>query len=358
MDERQLSPRSLRDLELRCRVGRLTADPQPSSSSSSSLAPALPLPPAPPAPLLGRQRARWLRQRLVQLLQEDTEICPVVAGSTAETLLALFERVTGEVFSDSPGAALKSRERSLAKVMGNITREAGSDPPLQSVEGKMYRVWNRVPRVSMDLDRWRQEERRRDAAGPSVLRVRQAMAGVDAELAAWLRGHRYLVPTAVEQGEAGMALLLLWEVDHGRPFPAGVAGESVAARLASFSRRLRARVAQDDELSAWLQVREMQFPLAPGLPASHQLRWSVRVRRPELGEATGWYDDFVTRWRAYLASLLPASQRAQPAAEVLEGRPRKRQRAVPPSPDAGQANMIVEVPAVVPVQQAPDGAAV
>ena len=356
--ERQLSPRSLRDLEVQRRTDRLTADPQPSTSSSSSLAPALPSPLAPPVPLLGRQRARWLRQRLVQLLQEDTEICPVVAGSTAEALLALFERVTGEMFSDSPGAALTSRVRSLAKVMGNITREARLDPPLQSVERNMYRVWNRVPRVSMDLDRWRQEERRRDAAGPSVLRVRQAMAGVDAELAAWLRGHRYLVPTAVEQGEAGMALLLLWEVDHGRPFPAGVAGESAAATLASFSRRLRTRVAQDDELSAWLQVREMQFPLAPGLPASHQLRWSVRVRRPEPGEATGWYNDFVARWRAYLASLLPASQRAQPAAEVLEGRPRKRQRAVPPSPDAGQANMIVEVPAVVPVQQAPDGAAV
>ena len=177
-------------------------------------------------------------------------------------------------------------------------------------------------------------------------------------MASWQRGHRYLVPTAVEQGEAGMAHLLLWEVDRGRPFPAGVAGESVAARLASFSRRLRARVAQDDELSAWLQVREMQFPLAPGLPASHQLRWSVRVRRPELGEATGWYDDFVTRWRAYLASLLPASQRMQPAAALVERRPRKRQRAAPPSPDSVDLSMIADVAAAVPVQQATGGAAV
>lgn len=354
--ERQLSPRSLRDLEVQRRADSIAAEPPSLPSSSSSSGDALPVPPSPPAPLLGRQRARWLRQRLVQLLQEDTELCPVVAGSTAETLLALFEHVTSELFTDSPSATLTSRIRSFAKVLGNLTREALLRPPLQSVERNMYRVWNRAPRVRMDLDRWRQEERRRDAAGPSVLRVRQAMAGVDAELASWMRDHRYLVPTAVEQGESSMALLLLWEVDHGRPFPAGVAGESVAATLASFSRRLRTRVGQDDELSAWLQVREMQFPLAPGLPASHQLRWSVQVQRPELGEATGWYDEFVARWRTYLASLLPASQRAPPAAEAPEGRPRKRQRAARPRADAVEASMNVAV--TVPVQGARDGAAV
>jgi hypothetical protein len=31
--------------------------------------------------------------------------------------------------------------------------------------------------------------------------------------------HRHLRPTEVENGESGMALLILWEVEHGEPFP-------------------------------------------------------------------------------------------------------------------------------------------
>jgi hypothetical protein len=327
--DRQLSPQSLREVEIRRRASCLAVEAPSLASSSSSSVPSVPLPVTASVPLLGRQRARWLRARLVQLLQEDTEVCPVTAGSTAATLLALFEHVTAELFSEAPGAPVTSRIRSFAKVLGNVTREVVFTPPLQSVERNMYRRWNRAPRVRVDVDHWRQEEQRRDAAGPCAVRVRPAMAEADAGLASWLRGHRYLVPTAVEQGEAGMALLLLWEVDHGQPFPTGVAGDSTTATLASFSRRLRLRVAQDDELSSWLEVKEMQFPLAPGLPASHQLRWSVRVQRPGAGEASGWYDDFVARWRAYLETLLIAPERSRPTVQAPGERPQKKQRAGP-----------------------------
>ena len=89
---------------------------------------------------------------------------------------------------------------------------------------------------------------RRDASGPRALRVQDEMEHADRKLAAWLGDPRYLWPCQVEQGESNMALLILWEVQHGRTFPAAVDGDNTAARLASFSRRLRDRVLRDDVL--------------------------------------------------------------------------------------------------------------
>ena len=127
-----------------------------------------------------------------------------------------------------------------------------------------------------------------------------------------------------------MALLILWEVQHGRTFPAAVDGDNVAARLSSFSRRLHDRLMRDDVLRDTLEVREMQFPLAPALPASHQLRWAVQVRRPEGEEQAGWYHTFVERWQAYLRTLVTTA-RGRQGADPSEERPRKRTRAPPPS---------------------------
>jgi hypothetical protein len=99
-----------------------------------------------------------------------------------------------------------------------------------------------------------------------------------------------------------MALLLLWEVEHGCPFPS-LAGDSQASRLTGFTRRLKDRVARDDELKEWLVCKYMQMPLAPGLPASHHSRWSVKVVAPPDGLEAGWYNTFVERWKGYLQSL-------------------------------------------------------
>lgn len=303
-----------------------------SSSSSSSLRPSSgQAVPEQQPPQMGKSRAKWLRMRLVRLLHEDVDVCPGTAGSTAEEMLALFERVTGEHFSDTPGTALTSRIRSIAKVLGNITREVEFTPPLSSTTRGMYRVWNRAPRMRVDIDCWRRQEQQRGALAGVAMRSRSTMAAVDAEITTWLRGHRYLRPTEVENGETGMALLILWEVDHGRPFPAGVEAGNVAATLASFSRRLRLRVQQDDQLREWLEVREMQFPLAPGLPPSHQLRWSVRVERPQQGESHGWYDEFVIRWRAYLETLATASSCGQRSLMAAVTRPEKRRRVTSPA---------------------------
>ena len=68
---------------------------------------------------------------------------------------------------------------------------------------------------------------------------------MNAELVAWVRQHRYLVPAGSDDAttwESGMALLLLWEVDHGRSFVTE-GGAEPTLRLLSFTRRLQKRAA-------------------------------------------------------------------------------------------------------------------
>ena len=58
----------------------------------------------------------------------------------------------------------------------------------------------------------------------------------------------------------------------------------------------------DPELSHWLSYEDCQQPLAPGLPATHHRRWSLRVASPKASEPQGWYQEFVSQWHAYLAT--------------------------------------------------------
>jgi len=99
-----------------------------------------------------------------------------------------------------------------------------------------------------------------------------------------------------------MALLLLWEVDHGREFVTE-GGGGATQKLVGFSRRLQARIPKDAELHAWLKWADVAAPLMPGLPSTHHTRWSVRLRRPAPSEPSGWYEEFLRRWRAYASSL-------------------------------------------------------
>jgi hypothetical protein len=134
-----------------------------------------------------------------------------------------------------------------------------------------------------------------------------------------------------------MALLLLWEIDHGTPFPSGSAG-GLADTLMGFTRRLMFQVRADDELGQWLVYREMQVPLAPGLPETHHTRWSLRVMAPSTGAPSGWYDTFTERWRAYLATQLPAAQPAL-AAAISSSSSATPRRAVPRPPPADPATL-------------------
>ena len=124
----------------------------------------------------------------------------------------------------------------------------------------------------------------------------------DSGLANWVKQHRHLVPTAVETGESGMALLLLWEVDHRQPYPCA-GGDGLSGALLGFTKRLQDRVKKDAELSQWLVWKDMAVPLCAGLAPSHHRRWAVRLAAPGPDEPQGWYEDFITRWRAYLETL-------------------------------------------------------
>ena len=291
--ERQLSPRAPRAVEVRRRTAQLAADSASSSTASAPVAAPLRV------PVAGKQRSCWLKARLVRFLQADTNVCAVLDGSTAETLVACFERLTGEAFTDSPGAAVTSRVRRMAKVMGNLTTELQLDPPLLAAMWGSLRVWNRKPKVSMDVERWRRAEAAREATATPAARNCVVMAGVNAELGAWLWATPYLRAVKVETGEITMALLILWEVEHGQLFSAGVNGDNRTALAASFGRRLQVQVQKDDELQGWVKTREMQCAVQAGVPAVHQLRWSVQVVRPAAGDPKGFYNEFVLRWRAY-----------------------------------------------------------
>ena len=104
-----------------------------------------------------------------------------------------------------------------------------------------------------------------------------------------------------------MAVLLLWEVGHGRPFPTRGGGERSAVLL-GFTRRLRARVGADEELRQWMVCQDVQQPLAPGLADTHHFRWSVRIVPPAPAEPQGWYVEFTTRWRAFLGTQAPGAR--------------------------------------------------
>jgi len=52
----------------------------------------------------------------------------------------------------------------------------------------------------------------------------------------WIKEHRYLRGTPMEQGEASVALLLLWEADHDMPFPCKAA--ELRTRVMTFANRL------------------------------------------------------------------------------------------------------------------------
>jgi hypothetical protein len=210
-----------------------------------------------------------------------------------------------------------SRVRGMAKVLGNLSREEQFDHPLLQAMRRSLIVWNRRPCIGADVTAWRQSVEAAEAYAAPVPRLRQQMAAADAGLALWVKQHRYLLPSAVETGESGMALLLLWEVDHQQSYPS-TGGVGLSGALLGFTRRLQDRVMKDAELSQWLVWRDMSAPLCAGLAPSHHRRWSVRLAPPGPGAPREWYQDFVARWRAYLETLA-RPRGSRPTTEVTPG---------------------------------------
>ena len=231
-------------------------------------------------------------------------------GATSLQLLELFERTTGEPYSE-PGSRLSSRLSSISTVLTNLLKGGALAEPLVRTPTRSVARWNRYPRVPGDSEAWRRRVEAEEAHSVPAGNTVQRMAEADANLARWLRMHRYLQPVEVTKGESGMALLLLWEVDHRRDFPMMGNDDN---KLRSFTRRLKRRVAEDPELSGWLESKVMQQPLSPGLADTHHERWSLRVCAPAAGEPQGWYTEFTGRWQAYLVTQSRPHQQSMAAA--------------------------------------------
>ena len=84
----------------------------------------------------------------------------------------------------------------------------------------------------------------------------------------------------------------------------------------AFTKRLKARVAQDAELSVWLSCERTQRAVMPGLAGIHQSWWSVKSMAPPSTEPQEWYAEFVRRWQDYLASLAEGDPCPTPAASL------------------------------------------
>jgi hypothetical protein len=216
---------------------------------------------------------------LEQFLREDTVVCPQASASSAVDLLCGFETVTGEQYADTPGVALASRVSGFGRAMGNVTREVAMQPQLVMYSKRSRASWNRRSRQPVDSATWRLRILEAEKFSLPAARLAAQRATSTATLAAWVRDHRHLAPADIDQGETTMALLILWEVDNQQAYPCSGA-LSDTAKLVGFARVLRARVAADADLSAWLQVKEVQRALVPGTAAVHQFRWSLRIVPP------------------------------------------------------------------------------
>ena len=146
-------------------------------------------------------------------------------------------------------------------------------------------------------------------------------------LAAWLRQHQHIGRCSIEMGEPSAALLLLWEGDHGRPYPSDAT--STRGRLTTFSKRLMEAVDAHEDLQAWVQSRLLTRSLVPGVPPQAQRFWSLRVL-PSAGPA------FLAAWKTYLEDFVVRQWSVAPlhGGEQAAPPPPKRPRLAPPQPAA------------------------
>ena len=145
-----------------------------------------------------------------------------------------------------------------------------------------------------------------------------------AALHTWLKRQPHLREVPVATGESSVALLLLWEADHGALFPSRVT--EMKQRLGSFTKNLLDAVAADSELSKWVDSKVINFQLTPGVPFNKMRRWSVRI-----DSAVG--EPFLSSWKAHLLTLVRGPGPVVTSAG--SGPPPKRPRHSPP-PSQGE----------------------
>jgi hypothetical protein len=263
----------------------------------------------------------WLRTRLETLLREATVDCPASFGATTLDILALFEETTHEPFSETPGAPVAARVHAMAKCLSLIAEDRPPQLALTTAKRRCYACWSRRLKTPVASLEWRKHMETLEACHPRVMNSRGVMARADAQLASWIRLHPHLAPVEATDGESSMALLILWEVDHGQSFPSQ-ANDNPTNVLLGFTKRLKRQVSADAELKGWLVSKGSQAPLSQGIPSFHHTRWGVRIKPPMESPNPPWYAIFKARWQAYLESLVTRCPEGRvPSSSVLSPSP-------------------------------------
>ena len=157
----------------------------------------------------------------------------------------------------------------------------------------------------------------------------------------WLKRHPHFREVPVRDGEASIALLLLWEVDHGKQFPSRAT--DLSGRLGGFTRQLITAVAADTELSQWMVSDYIHCTLGIAVPWSWHRKWSVRI-----DSAVG--EPFLSTWKAHLLSLavrphsapVDPDDTAPPAKKQRVQRGTKRKPTDAPPPPSGSKRARLE----------------
>ena len=212
-------------------------------------------------------------------------------GPTGVQLLATWENQTGEEFTKDPPAPVVARINSwgvfLARTMSTLI------PHTKSVQGRVSR-WGVVLRDAVDANVWRTEKE--EAERGRVVRPRaQLRAAVD--LVGWINQFEAAdCVDAAESDEAasGLALLTLWELEHGMRFPAQGSGIYF---VKAFARALGIALKSAKEPFRLCATAYVKRPLAQNMTPVRHMRFPIAIRRP-LGHA------FWPAWKEALVSLL------------------------------------------------------
>ena len=241
----------------------------------------------------------------------------------------------------------------IARVLSNLLADGiPMGRPFTRIRRQGTYYYNRAPKTPLDATAWQRATQAREAAHP-VAALHRRMASADSTFVPWIKGHRSLTPVPPVRGECSMALLLLWEIDHDRPWP--TTGTDLSKVLTGFTCRLHDRVRADSDLS-WLFYEDVNVPLARGLPCSHHVRWSVQIVEPSTSAGTVWYSRFVAAWQLYLRSLvapaLPPSIPPTSTTVPAPASPTSAPASVPPT-----SAMLAPVPPTAPATVPPAAAA-
>ena len=233
-------------------------------------------------------------------------------GPTGVQLLATWENQTGEEFTKDPPAPVVARINSwgvfLARTMSTLI------PHTKSVQGRVSR-WGVVLRDAVDANVWRTEKE--EAERGRVVRPRaQLRAAVD--LVGWINQFEAAdCVDAAESDEAasGLALLTLWELEHGMKFPAQGSGIYF---VKAFARALGIALKSAKEPFRLCATAYVKRPLAQNMTPVRHVRFPIAIRRP-LGHA------FWPAWKETLVSLL-RSRRDRGIRVARRGRCERRGR--------------------------------